>query len=82
MGVTIGDFIGCEIAAGAPRRRKMGGARLGWPPMTGRPRYKPHPARRLRAFFLTDRMGHTLASTLGFFAVLRWWVKHRLSRDK
>lgn len=50
--------------------------------MTGRPPYKPHPARRLRAFLLTDRVGHTLASTLGLFAVLRWWLKHRLSRGK
>lgn len=48
--------------------------------MSERPRYKPRPALRLRAFLLTDRVGHTLAVTLGLLTVPRWWVKHRFAR--
>lgn len=50
--------------------------------MNGRPRYKPHPASRMRAFLLTDRIGHTLASALGLPTMLRWcWsVKHGLAQ--
>ncbi|MGH2907236.1 MAG: hypothetical protein ACRDKI_10775 [Solirubrobacterales bacterium] len=40
--------------------------------------YRPSLASRVRAFFLTDRVGHTIASTLGIFAILRWWVGQRL----
>ena len=39
--------------------------------------YRPSLASRIRAFFLTDRVGHTIASTIGIFAILRWSVGKR-----
>jgi hypothetical protein len=40
--------------------------------------YRPSLASRIRAFFLTDRVGHTIASTLGIFSILKWWFGKRL----
>jgi hypothetical protein len=42
--------------------------------------YRPSLASRVRAFFLTDRVGHTIASTLGIFAIMRWWLGKQLKR--
>jgi hypothetical protein len=44
--------------------------------------YKPSTSSRIRAFFLTDRNGQTLASTLGFFSIVRWWARSRAARIK
>jgi hypothetical protein len=35
---------------------------------------------RIRAFFLTDRVGHTLAMTIGFFTLTRWLVRRQIAR--
>lgn len=42
--------------------------------------YKPSPGSRARAFLLTDRMGQTLAATLGLASVARWWLRKRITR--
>lgn len=42
--------------------------------------YRSHPLLRVRAFFLTDRVGHTLASTIGLTKVIWWWSIGRLKR--
>ena len=42
--------------------------------------YRPSLASRIRAFFLTDRVGHTIASTLGILSLFRWWVIKRAKR--
>ncbi len=41
-------------------------------------KYKPGLVSRARAFVFTDRNGQTLAATLGFFSVARWWLTRRL----
>jgi hypothetical protein len=43
-------------------------------------KYRPSPSSRIRAFLLTDRVGHTIASTLGFFSIARWWMRKKLGR--
>ncbi|MFY9263867.1 MAG: hypothetical protein WAO61_00330 [Solirubrobacterales bacterium] len=45
-----------------------------------RPPYKPHPLRRVRAFLLTDRVGHTIASTIGLGKIAFWWARRRIAR--
>lgn len=40
--------------------------------------YKPSPRSRVRAFFFTDRVGQTLAATLGLASIARWWTKKRI----
>jgi hypothetical protein len=42
--------------------------------------YRPHLLLRIRAFLLTDRVGHTLATLLGLKTVLLWWLTSRLRR--
>ena len=42
--------------------------------------YRPSLTSRIRAFFLTDRVGHTIASTLGIFSIARWWIAKKLQR--
>jgi hypothetical protein len=42
--------------------------------------YRPSLASRIRAFFLTDRVGHTIASTLGIVSIARWWIAVRAKR--
>lgn len=42
--------------------------------------YRPSARSRIRAFFFTDRVGQTLASTLGLFGMLRWWLGAQLKR--
>jgi hypothetical protein len=37
-------------------------------------KYQPSMASRVRAFFLTDRVGQTLAATLGLASIARWWM--------
>lgn len=39
--------------------------------------YRPGIVSRVRAFFLTDRNGQTLAATLGAFSIARWWLTRR-----
>jgi hypothetical protein len=43
-------------------------------------RYKPGVRSRIRAFFLTDRNGQTLAATLGAFSIAKWWLNRRFTR--
>lgn len=45
--------------------------------MAPRP-YKPSARSRVRAFFFTDRVGQTLATTLGLASIARWWIRKRL----
>jgi hypothetical protein len=47
------------------------------PGMATRP-YKPSLRSRVRAFFFTDRVGQTLAATLGLASIARWWIRSRL----
>ncbi|HEV7917998.1 MAG TPA: hypothetical protein VGO97_00340 [Solirubrobacterales bacterium] len=42
--------------------------------------YRSHPLRRIRAFLLTDRVGHTIASTIGITKILLWWTRRSLGR--
>lgn len=42
--------------------------------------YRPSLRSRLTAFFFTDRVGQTLAATLGFLTILRWWIGRKLGR--
>ncbi|MFY9487071.1 MAG: hypothetical protein WAP35_00030 [Solirubrobacterales bacterium] len=42
--------------------------------------YRAHPLRRVRAFFFTDRVGHTIASTAGFTRIVLWWARGRVKR--
>lgn len=39
--------------------------------------YKPSPRSRLTALLFTDRIGWTIASSLGFFSIVRWWFTRR-----
>ncbi|MBI5310640.1 MAG: hypothetical protein HZB14_06390 [Actinobacteria bacterium] len=48
--------------------------------MSGFHHYRSRPLLRVRAFFLTDRVGHTLASTMGLAKVIWWWALGRLRR--
>lgn len=48
-------------------------------PDNSRP-YRSHPLLRVRAFFLTDRVGHTIASTIGLAKILLWWARGRARR--
>lgn len=50
------------------------------PQMATRP-YKPSPRSRITALIYTDRTGQTIAATLGFFSILRWWISRRFSSD-
>ncbi|MBI4897320.1 MAG: hypothetical protein HY827_03015 [Actinobacteria bacterium] len=43
-------------------------------------RYRPGLLLRIRAFLLTDRVGHTLATLLGLVTVFRWFLSSRLRR--
>ncbi|MBJ7458001.1 MAG: hypothetical protein JHD02_02315 [Thermoleophilaceae bacterium] len=47
-------------------------------PVSSPPIYKPSPASRVRAFFLTDRVGQTLATTLGMANIVRWWTLRQI----
>lgn len=42
--------------------------------------YKPSPRSRIRAFFFTDRMGQTLAASLGLLSIFVWWIGMRVKR--
>ncbi|MBI2692384.1 MAG: hypothetical protein HYX29_10635 [Solirubrobacterales bacterium] len=44
--------------------------------------YKPSARSRVRAFFLTDRVGQTLATTLGMASIARWWTKKQLRQRR
>ena len=44
--------------------------------------YKPSPRSRVRAFFFTDRVGQTLATTLGMASIVRWWTKKQLRQRR
>lgn len=46
--------------------------------MATRP-YRPSPRSRITALIFTDRTGQTIAATLGFFSILRWWTRRLLS---
>ncbi len=37
--------------------------------------YKPALRSRLTAFLFTDRVGQTLAATLGLFSIARWAIR-------
>lgn len=43
-------------------------------------RYKPSLRSRIRAFFFTDRVGQTLAATLGLASIARWWIRTRVKQ--
>jgi hypothetical protein len=43
--------------------------------------YRASPGGRITAFFFTDRVGQTIAATLGFFSIARWWLGRRLRRQ-
>lgn len=43
-------------------------------------RYKPSLRSRVTAFIFTDRIGQTIAATLGFLGIARWWIGQRLKR--
>jgi hypothetical protein len=44
--------------------------------------YTPSTRSRIIAFFFTDRVGQTLAATLGLAGVARWWAGNRLRRRR
>ena len=44
--------------------------------------WQPAPASRVRAFFLTDRVGQTLATTLGMASVVRWWTGKQIRQRR
>jgi hypothetical protein len=44
--------------------------------------YKPSLASRVRAFFLTDRVGQTLAATLGLASIARWWTMKQIRQRR
>jgi hypothetical protein len=46
--------------------------------MTEQRKYHRSASSRIRAFFLTDRVGQTLASTLGVYSIAKWWSKRLL----
>lgn len=46
--------------------------------MATRP-YRPSLRSKITAFLFTDRVGQTIAATLGFFSILRWWIGRRFS---
>jgi len=40
--------------------------------------YRPTLQGRIRAFLFTDRVGHTIATTIGISSILRWWIAKRM----
>lgn len=48
--------------------------------MSGSRGYRPHALLTVRAFFLTDRVGHTIASLFGVTKVIWWWLRGKLAR--